>query len=90
LLPLAVKFCSSQGETTKPKEKQTMTTNAKLEKIKKTAALLNRIADNMTGEDFETQDALRRVLRDLDTDIFELELDAQPATGEELADFMAA
>lgn len=66
-----------------------MTTNAKLEKIKKTVSLINRIAGNIITDDHEEIDNLNRALRDLDSDIFELELDLQPATGEE-ADLLVA
>lgn len=67
-----------------------MTTNAKLEKIKKTVSLINRIAGNIITDDHEEMDNLRRALRDLDSDVFELELDAQPASGEDEVDLMAA
>lgn len=68
----------------------TMTTNTKLEKIKKTVSLINRIAGNIITDDHEEMDNLHRALRDLDSDVFELELDLQPTTGEDEADLLAA
>lgn len=67
-----------------------MTTNTKLEKIKKTVSLINRIAGNIITDDHEEMDNLHRALRDLDSDVFELELDLQPTTGEDEADLLAA
>lgn len=59
------------------------TTAAKLESLKKTINLMSRIADNMTGDDYESQDAMRRAIRDAQADVFELELAMEP--GELLA-----
>jgi hypothetical protein len=64
--------------------------NAKLEKIKKTISLINRIAGNVITDDHEEMDNLNRALRDLDSHVFELELDLQSATDEDEADLLAA
>lgn len=58
------------------------TTEQKIENMKKTISLMSRIMDNMTGDDYEAQDAMRRAIRDLDCELFDLELSLQPATDE--------
>ena len=65
----------------KTKEKGTTTktaTAAKLESLKKTINLMSRIMDNMTGDDYEAQDAMSRAIRDASSDLFKLELSLWP------------
>ena len=56
------------------------TTEQKIEALKRTHKLMSRIMDNMTGDDYEAQDAMRRAIRDAEGYLFELELSLQPAT----------
>lgn len=56
------------------------TIEQKIENMKKTINLMSRIMDNMLGDDYESQDAMRRAIRDAECDLFELELLLQPAT----------
>jgi hypothetical protein len=58
------------------------TTEQKIESLNKTLNLMSRIMDNMSEDDYEAQDALRRCIRDAKSDLFELELSLQPATDE--------
>ena len=60
------------------------TTEQKIESLKKTINLMSRIMDNMQTGDYEAQDAMRRCIRDAKADLFELELELQPATDEDL------
>jgi hypothetical protein len=60
------------------------TATAKLESLKRTITLMSRILDNMTGDDYEEQDAMRRAIRDAEADVFELELELNGAAVEVL------
>jgi len=52
-----------------------MTTAAqKIESMKRTLRTMNRIAANIITEDFEEVDCLNRTIRDLESDLHELEL----------------
>lgn len=59
-------------------------TNAeqKIENMKRTISFMSRIMDDMAGDDYESQAAMRRAIRDAECDLFELELELQPATDE--------
>jgi hypothetical protein len=59
-----------------------MTIEQKIESLKKPIKLMSRIMDNMTGGYYESQDAMRRAIRDLDCELFDLELSLHPATNE--------
>jgi len=65
-----------------------MTTAAaqKIESIKRTLRTMNRIAANIITEDYEDLDALNRAIRDLESDLAELELltDGTVSTEDEL------
>jgi hypothetical protein len=64
-----------------------MTTAAqKIESIKRTLRTMNRIASNIITEDYEDLDALNRAIRDLESDLVELELltDGTASTEDEL------
>ncbi len=65
-----------------------MTTAAaqKIESIKRTLRTMNRIALNIITEDYEDLDALNRAIRDLESDLAELELltDGTVSTEDEL------
>ena len=51
-----------------------------IDKIKRSIATLNKIHANIQTDDYETLDALARTIRNLESDVFELELEGQPAT----------
>jgi aconitase B len=64
-----------------------MTTAAqKIESIKRTLRTMNRIAANIITEDYEDLDTLNRAIRDLESDLAELELltDGTASTEDEL------
>ena len=65
-----------------------MTTAAaqKIESIKRTLRTMNRIAANIITEDYEDLDALNRAIRDMESDLAELELltDGTVSTEDEL------
>lgn len=65
----------------------TMTTAArKIESMERTLRTMNQIAANVITENFEEIDCLNRALRDLDSDLRELELqtDGEASTEDEL------
>jgi len=59
------------------------TTEQKIESMKRTIKLMGRILADMDGADYEAQDAMRRAIRDLDAELFDLELSLQPETDED-------
>jgi hypothetical protein len=68
----------------KHERETTMTaTTAKLESLKKTINLMSRIMDDMSGNDYEAEDNMRRAIRDAKADVLELELELAPATDED-------
>ena len=58
----------------------------KIESIKRTLRTMNRIASNIITTDYEDLDALNRAIRDLESDLAELELltDGTASTEEDL------
>jgi len=61
-----------------------MITAKQIESLKKSLTLMTRIAGDIQSEDHESLDALHRTIRDMDAQLFELELSLQPATEDEL------
>ncbi|HEY9401760.1 MAG TPA: hypothetical protein VIQ24_03635 [Pyrinomonadaceae bacterium] len=57
-----------------------VTTEQKIETLKRTINLISRIARDIQTDDYESIDALMRASRDASSDLFELELSLQPAT----------
>ncbi len=60
------------------------TTEQKIESLKKSLNLMSRIAGDIQSNDYEGLDCLHRTIRDAQADLFELELEMQPSTEDDL------
>ncbi|MDQ1591615.1 MAG: hypothetical protein QOG71_2242 [Pyrinomonadaceae bacterium] len=59
-----------------------MTAAKQIEALKQSLNLMTRIAANIQTEDYEDLDALNRAIRDMDSELFDLELSLQPEAEE--------